>query len=151
MARKNKNKKWIIGGIVIAAAIIAISFLSLGKNAVYFYTPEEAVLQAKTLIKKDIKVGGMVQPGSQKWNPAGLNLEFILTDFEGHNINIKHKGTPPDMFKEGSGVVVEGRINAAGDAMVSRNLMVKHSEEYKKPDTGHSIDKELIKESMLKK
>ena len=148
---RNKNKKWVIGGTVIGLAILVISFLTLGQNAVYFYTPAEAVLQAKRLQKDEIKVGGMVLPGSQKWIAANLDLQFTLTDFKGNEIHVKHKGTPPDMFKEGSGVVVEGRIDSAGGEMISRNLMVKHSEEYKKPDEGHSVDKKLIEDSMFKR
>jgi cytochrome c-type biogenesis protein CcmE len=54
------------------------------------------------------------------------------------------------MFKENSGVVVEGRIDAAGKKMVSQRLMVKHSEEYKKPDAHHSVDKELLEKSIFK-
>ena len=149
--QKRIATKWVIGGGIVLAAIIVMSLLSINANSVYFFTPDEAVAQASDLQEKKIKVGGMVQPGSRDWTPKDLDLKFTLTDFKGHDIKVAYKGTPPDMFKEGSGVVVEGHIAQDGKSFVAQTLLVKHSEEYKKPDEGHSYDKELIKESMLKK
>ena len=149
MAKKGK-KKWLIGVAIITAAIITISFASLQENLVYFYTPIEAVAKAADLSSQTIKVGGMVKPESVKWVPEQLSLNFVVTDTEGNDIEIKHTGTPPDMFKEGQGVVVEGRIDQAGKIMISKNLMVKHSEEYKKPDDHSTMNKALLEQSMFK-
>jgi cytochrome c-type biogenesis protein CcmE len=150
MANKGRAR-WIVGGVVIAGAIIGISFLNLGDNLIYFYTPSEAQAKAAELNEQTIKVGGMVLPGSVKWQPEGLSLDFMMTDLKGHNISVHHNGTPPDMFKEGQGVVVEGRISTDGQTLASRNLMVKHSEEYKKPGAEHSsMDKELLEKSLFK-
>lgn len=149
MAQKSASR-WIVGGIVIAAAIVAISFLNLGDNLVYFYTPDEAVAKAADLSGQNIKVGGMVKAGSVRWEPQALALNFTLTDLKGHEIEVAHKGTPPDMFKEASGVVVEGRLENAGRNIVSRNLLVKHSEEYKKAGDHSTMDKALIEKSLFK-
>ena len=149
MARKG-NKKWLIGGLIIAAAIITISFASLQENLVYFYTPSEAVAKAAELSSQTIKVGGMVKPDSVMWVAEQLSLNFVVTDLAGHEIDVKHKGTPPDMFKAGQGVVVEGRIDHAGKEMISKNLMVKHSEEYKKPDDHSTMNKALLEKSLFK-
>jgi cytochrome c-type biogenesis protein CcmE len=142
--------KWLIGGVVMAMAVAVISMLSLGDNVVYFYTPDEAFEKAGELQSKIIKVGGMVKAGTVEWQAEDLALSFIVTDFKDHEITVKHTGTPPDMFKENSGVVVEGRIASDGKSMTSHRLMVKHSEEYVTPDTNHSIDKELLKKSIFK-
>lgn len=149
MAKKSK-KKWLIGGIVIAASVITVSFASLQENLVYFYTPTEATAKAAELSAQTIKVGGLVKPDSVNWKPEELSLSFVITDPNGNDIDVKHKGTPPDMFKEGQGVVVEGRIDESGRTIISRNLMVKHSEEYKKPDDHSSMNKALIEQSMFK-
>ena len=149
MAKKN-NKKWLIGGLVIVAAIITISFASLQENLVYFYTPMEAVAKASELSSQTIKVGGMVKPASVKWVAEQLSLDFIVTDLEGHDIEVKHTGTPPDMFKEGQGVVIEGRIDQTGKNMIAKNLMVKHSEEYKKPTDHSTMNKALLEKSIFK-
>ena len=139
-----------MGGGVILVAALAIGNLKFGDNVVYFYTPDEAQAKAAEINTKTIKLGGMVKSGSVVWKPEQLALNFIVTDLKGHEIKVAHQGTPPDMFKEMSGVVVEGHIAADGQTMISQRLMVKHSEEYKKPDAQHSVDKQLLEKSMFK-
>ena len=69
---------------------------------------------------------------------------------KGSEIKISHNGTPPDMFKENQGVVVEGRLSPDGKSMVAKRLMVKHSEEYKKPEDHSTMNKALLEESIFK-
>jgi cytochrome c-type biogenesis protein CcmE len=150
MAKKS-NVRWIIGGVVIAGAIVGMSFLSLGDNLIYFYTPAEAYAKSIELEGQTIKVGGMVLSGTVHWQAEKNSLAFTMTDMDGHEIKVQHTGVPPDMFKEGQGVVVEGRLGDAGKSMVSHHLLVKHSEEYKKPGTDHkSMDKVLLEKSLFK-
>ena len=142
--------KWVVGGIVIGACIFVLSFLSLEQNSVYFYTPVEALAKAESLQKSEIRVGGMVKAGSVAWDRQSLHLRFVLSDLKGKEINVEHTGTPPDLFKENSGVVVEGRITGDGQHFRATKLMVKHSEEYKKPEGGHSMDRVLLEKSLFK-
>jgi cytochrome c-type biogenesis protein CcmE len=150
MKRKNGTVKWIVGACIIAGVVIGMSFLSLNDNLVYFYTTGEATAQAETLATKNIKVGGMVKPGSVQWEPEKLALNFVITDLKEHEIVVNHRGTPPDMFKENQGVVVEGKIDPTGKSMTSKHLMVKHSEEYKKPGDHSTMDKALLERSIFK-
>ncbi len=150
MAVKKKNTHLIIGGIVIVGAIIALSVLQLGEDVVYFYTPEEASLKAATLQGKTIKVGGMVKVGSVNWQAENLDLNFVISNLKGTEIAIAHKGTPPDLFKEGSGVVVSGLISDDGKSIKSDRLMVKHSEEYRAPTDDANMDHMLLKQSLFK-
>ena len=147
---KQSYLKWIIGLAVIIVAGAAISMLNFGDNIVYFYTPKEALEKSPELSVKTIKVGGMVKSGSVDWKPEDISLAFTLTDMKGSEINITHSGTPPDMFKENQGVVVEGKISQDGSAMIAQRLMVKHSEEYKKPDDHSTMNKALLEESIFK-
>lgn len=151
MARKSKSTKWLIGIGIIAAAVIAIASTQLSSNVVYFFTPEEAYAKAAEISGQNIKIGGMVVPGSVVWKAEALDLSFTISDLKNHEIRVSHKGTPPDMFKEGQGVVVEGNLAPDGKSMASRKLMVKHSEEYKKPGshTG-DLNKELLEKSLFK-
>jgi cytochrome c-type biogenesis protein CcmE len=144
------NSKWIVGGLIIAGAVVAMSFLQLGESVVYFYTPQEALAKSNEISAKTVKIGGLVVPGSVDWKPKELALNFTISDNAGHDIRIAHKGTPPDMFKEGQGVVVEGKISADGKQMQSKQLLVKHSEEYKPPTDEKSINTELLEKSMFK-
>jgi cytochrome c-type biogenesis protein CcmE len=148
--KRSRSKKWIIGISVIAVAVIAIALTQLSSNVVYFYTPDEAQAKAAEIGDKTIKVGGMVLVGSVVWEAQNLDLKFKISDLKGHEISVRHKGTPPDMFKEGQGVVVEGTLASNGSEMNSRKLMVKHSEEYKKPGShSESINKELLEKSIF--
>ncbi len=145
-----KSKKWLFGILLIGVALVGISFLQLGDNLVYFYTPVEATAKAKELSNKDIRVGAMVKAGTVKWDDSKLNLSFVMTDMKQTEIQVSHRGTAPDMFKEGQGVVVEGRISDDGAHMTSKNLFVKHSEEYKKPDDHSSMNTEYLQKSLFK-
>ena len=148
--KRSKSAKWLIGIGIITAAVVAIAMTQLSSNVVYFYTPDEAQAKSMDIGQQTIKVGGMVVPGSVDWRAEQLDLAFTISDLKGHEIRVKHKGTPPDMFKEGQGVVVEGTLASAGREMTSRKLMVKHSEEYKKPgDHAGSINKELLEKSLF--
>ena len=151
MNKKSNRFKWTVGILIIAAAIGLIATTQLSSNVVYFYTPDEAYAKAAEISGITIKVGGMVLPGSVVWQAENLDLAFTISDLKGHEIKVSHKGTPPDMFKEGQGVVVEGLLLADGKAMTSRRLMVKHSEEYKKPgDHAGTPNKELLEKSIFK-
>ena len=151
MKKKSNRFKWTVGILIIAAAIGLIATTQLSSNVVYFYTPDEAYAKASEISGSTMKVGGMVVPGSVVWKPESLDLGFLISDLKGHEINVSHKGTPPDMFKEGQGVVVEGLLSADGKNMSSRRLMVKHSEEYKKPgDHAGTPNKELLEKSIFK-
>lgn len=147
---KVRTKRLIVGGILVGGALTLIAFLQFGENVVYFYTPDEAKQNAEKLSQSLIRLGGMVQPGSVQWQAENLDLRFIVTDFRGNDVRVVHRGAPPDMFKEGQGVVVEGRLAADGSSIQSRKLMVKHSEEYKKPGDHSKIDRELLEKSMFK-
>lgn len=142
--------KWIIGFGVIALTILSVTMLNFGDSMVYFYTPKEVVTKKNEMLNKPLMIGAMVKQGTVSWVPEDLQLDFTLTDFKGHEIPVKHKGVKPDMFKENTGVVVEGRFNPDGTIFSAKKLIVKHSEEYKIPEKGNSIDKELLEKSIFK-
>jgi cytochrome c-type biogenesis protein CcmE len=145
-----KQLRLVIGISIILLTIIALSFLKLGGNIVYFYTPSEAYAEGVKIQDKVIRIGGMVQENSREWDGDNLNLSFQLTDYKGHDIMVDYIGSPPDLFKEGQGVVVEGYYQHDAKKFAAKKLMVKHSEEYQMPDAEHSIDKELLQKSIFK-
>jgi cytochrome c-type biogenesis protein CcmE len=148
--RNNSKFKLLLGAGILCIAGLMIYNLQLGDSLVLFYTPAEAVTQSASIEKKRIRVGAMVKQGTVKWNAETLELDFILSDLRETDISVRYKGTPPDMFKEGAGVVVEGRISNDGKSMTSDHLLVKHSEEYKKPGDHARLDPEAIKQEILK-
>jgi len=147
---KEKKKKWVIGGLLIFLTVVFLSLYSIQNNSVYFYTPKEAQAKAAELTEKEIRVGGMVKVNSVAWEPQKLSVKFTLSDLKGVEMQVSYKGAPPDMFKEGSGVVVEGYIKKDGKKFSARNLLVKHSEEYRIPDEHGKDNHALLQNSIIK-
>jgi len=134
--------KFIVGGAVIAGALAYMIYAGVTQSAVYFVTPAE--LRAAAVPGKAYRLGGMVVPGSLKWEARALDLSFTLSDGTA-TVPVRHKGTPPDLFAEGRGAVVEGSWTADGYFKASL-IMAKHSEEYKAPHDGAQAGyQELIK------
>jgi cytochrome c-type biogenesis protein CcmE len=134
--------KFIIGGLVIVAALGYMIWAGVTQSAVYFVTPSE--LQQAPVPGKAYRLGGLVMPGSLRWEPRTLDLAFTVSDGKA-TVPVRHKGAPPDLFGEGRGAVVEGQWTADGYFKASL-IMAKHSEEYKAPhDTKEAQSKLLIK------
>ena len=140
------KKSWLIGGAVIIVAVFAwMLFGGLEKNVVFFLTPKELLAKGPDGVGVPVRLGGQVKPGSMSWDPKSLDLQFTVTDGE-KEIPVHSTGAPPQMFRDGMGVVVEGRVNNAGFFQAT-NLMVKHSNEYRAPKPGeeaHEKYKTLI-------
>jgi len=138
--------------IAVAVVVIlgAFGFLLYGgidKNVVFFLTPEELLARGTSAYDVPVRLGGLVQPGSVKWDAEKLDLRFVVMDSGGQAVNVHSSGAPPQMFRDGMGVVVEGRYHKSG-VFESTNLMVKHSNEYRKPEHGErpsEMYKSLVK------
>jgi len=138
----SRHGKFIAGGLVIVAAIGYLVWAGVSRSVVYFVTPSE--LLAAPAAGKTYRLGGLVQPGSLKWEPKTLDLSFTLSDGRA-NVAVKHRGAPPDLFAEGRGAVVEGSWTPDGYFKASL-ILAKHSEEYKAPHDGAEPGyKELMK------
>jgi cytochrome c-type biogenesis protein CcmE len=139
-----RHAKFFVGGAVILAALAYMIYAGVTQSAVYFVTPSE--LQAAPVSGKAYRLGGMVVPGTMKWEPRTLDLTFSLSDGK-TTVPVRHKGTPPDLFGEGRGAVVEGSWTPDG-YFKSNLIMAKHSEEYKAPhdaETAARDTKEMMK------
>ena len=131
-----KKSKW---GALAAVGVLVIAFGwliygGLDSNVVYFLTPKELLAKGAEGYDKPMRLGGQVKPGSVVWDDQKLDLRFAVTDGTGE-IAVHSKGAPPQMFKDGQGVVVEGRYGPDG-VFKSTSVMVKHSNEYKAPAKG---------------
>ena len=126
-------------GIAVALAAILATFAYLvyggiGENLVYFLTPEELVARGDEAYDVPVRLGGQVVPGSVVWNAEAVDLKFAISD-GAKTIPVHSSGAPPQMFRDGIGVVVEGRYHRAG-TFESTSVMVKHSNEYRAPKPG---------------
>jgi len=143
------KRTWILAGVVVILAVFAwLLFGGLQKNVVFFLTPQELLAKGNEGVGVPVRLGGQVKPGSLKWDAKALDLRFTVTD-GAREIPVHSTGAPPQMFREGMGVIVEGRVGAGG-VFDATNLMVKHSNEYRAPKPGeeaHEKYKTLIKQS----
>jgi len=138
--------KFVIGGAVILAVIVALSLQELQKMTVFFYTPAEVLLSPAEFEDKTIRIGALVQQGSVDWNAQAIQLSFKITEDGKKSIPVYYAGVKPDLFREGQGVVVEGKMN--GLRFEASQLLVKHSEEYT-VETEHKKSKEEYYKSIL--
>jgi len=139
----------IVGVVIILAAFGFLLYGGIDKNVVFFLTPQELLARGTAAYDVPIRLGGLVQPGSVKWDAEKLDLRFVVMDSGGQAVNVHSSGAPPQMFRDGMGVVVEGRYHRNG-VFESTSLMVKHSNEYRKPEHGErpqEMYKSLVKGS----
>ena len=137
----------VVGVVIILAAFGFLLYGGIDKNVVFFLTPNELLARGTEAYDVPVRLGGLVQPGSVKWDADKLDLRFVVMDSGGQSINVHSSGAPPQMFRDGMGVVVEGRYHRSG-VFESTNLMVKHSNEYRKPEHGErpqQMYKSLVK------
>jgi cytochrome c-type biogenesis protein CcmE len=146
---KGRRLKYVVAGVIVVAALLGLIYSGVKESMVYFYTPSELNQQKDRVQGKSLRVGGMVVDGSIRWDAQNLLLTFQLTDGQGM-VFVRHRGTAPDLFKEGAGAVVEGTWTPEG-YFRSSNIMAKHSEEYKPPVHPETLEekKELFR-SILK-
>jgi cytochrome c-type biogenesis protein CcmE len=125
----------LVGVVVILSGFGYLVSGGIGENLVYFLTPGELLERGSDIYDRPVRLGGQVQPGTVEWDAHALDLRFTLQDETGH-VTVRSRKAPPQMFREGMGVVVEGRYTRDG-VFESTNLMVKHSNEYRAPEEGH--------------
>ena len=139
-------------GLVLAAVVVLAGFGYLvaggiSDNLVYFVTPGELLAKGSAAYDRPIRLGGQVMPGTVQWDADRLDLRFVLQDEDGR-VEVRSRRAPPQMFREGQGVIVEGKYTRAG-VFESSNLMVKHSNEYRPPADGHPKPEEMYR-SLIK-
>ena len=147
-APRPKRTLFIGGAVVLVAAFAWLLYGGLDKNVVFFLTPTELLSKGQQGVDVPVRLGGQVKPGSLKWDEKSLELRFAVVDTGGKGeIAVQSRGQPPQMFREGMGVVLEGRYGRDG-VFQCTSLMVKHSNEYRAPKAGErpsEMYKSLIK------
>jgi cytochrome c-type biogenesis protein CcmE len=136
---KSRHKKLMVivlglAGLGIAAALILNAFQS---NLVFFFSPTQ-VARGEAPTDRAFRIGGLVESGSVKREADGLTVRFVVTD-TAKSMNVVYKGILPDLFKEGKGVVAEGKLGADGSCTASQ-VLAKHDENYMPPEAAHALE-----------
>ncbi|MFL6848006.1 MAG: cytochrome c maturation protein CcmE [Sphingomicrobium sp.] len=143
---KRKNQRLVLVGAAIAAVLIAVllAMWGLREKASYFYTPAD-IAAGKAAAGQAMRLGGMVEKGSVQRDRDGVTVRFIVTDGQSR-LPVEYRGIVPDLFREGSGVVAEGRLERS--RFVADTILAKHDERYMPPGNlkaEHRAGKTLAK------
>ena len=141
MSPENRNRFVAVVALVLAAgALGTIAFGKMGENLVYYWSPTQLLAQGDKAIGPTIRLGGMVKAGTIAWNANKTHLDFQVADgkeAEAKVVQVSSDEIPPQMFREGIGVVVEGTYDKSNVFRTTR-LMVNHSNEYRPPKAGET-------------
>ncbi len=142
----SKRNVAILVAVVLVATFGWLLYGGLNKNVVFFLTPKELLAKGSRAYNVPVRLGGLVMPGSVKWDEKTLDLMFRVTD-DTDTVLVHEVGAPPQMFQPGIGVVVEGKYGH-DNVFQATNLLVKHSNQYHPPKPGEKPEemyKTLIK------
>ena len=121
------SRRRLVVAIVVLIAGFGFLLLNLGNSTVYFRTADEAVAMKNQLGTQRFRIEGVVLPGSI--HTVGQTVDFTIAGPKGTPVNVAHTGDQPQLFKDATPVVLEGRWQ--GDHFASDRIMIKHSEDYK--------------------
>lgn len=136
MTRKRKRLYAVlalVAGLGVATALVLSAF---SDNLVFFHSPSD-VVEKHLPADKRFRIGGLVQQGSVKRD--GLLTEFEVTDMR-HTIAVRYTGLMPDLFREGQGVVADGRLDGQG-RFIASEVLAKHDENYMPPEVAEALKK----------
>ena len=142
MKPRHKRLAAIALGVVALGIATALVLVAFQKNLVFFFTPSQ-VAANEAPQGKTFRIGGMVVAGSVK--REGVEVRFQVTD-TARTIPVVYRGPLPDLFREGKGVVAQGRIGADG-VFQAREVLAKHDENYMPPEAAHALEKAQLEKS----
>ena len=135
LSPRQKRAAIIVGGLAalgIAAALLLNAFQS---NLVFFFTPSQ-IAAGEAPQGRTFRVGGMVKVDTVKRD--NLTVQFVVTD-TAKEVPVRYTGILPDLFREGKGVVAQGKLGADG-LFVASEVLAKHDENYMPPEAQHAVD-----------
>ena len=132
-AARYKRLFWITSLLVVFSSTVYAVIKAFEENLVFFYTPAQ-ILNGEAPSNRAIRLGGMVKRGSLVREENSLKINFKVIDENNTYIPVTYTGVVPDLFKEGKGVVAQGKI--VDGVFVSTEILAKHDEDYMPPNLG---------------
>lgn len=128
----------IVGVLAVLGLAVGLLLFALQQNINYFFTPQQ-IAAGEAPVGANMRVGGLVVPGSVIRNNETLDVTFDLTDGQGR-FSVHYHGILPDLFREGQGIVANGVLVAA-DRFEADEVLAKHDEEYMPPEVQDALEK----------
>ena len=135
MKPRHKRAAIIVGSLIAISVAAVLILNALNSNIALYVTPSE-VAAGKSPAGQVFRIGGMVKDGSVKRD--GLTVNFVITDMA-KDIPVAYTGILPDLFKEGKGAVIQGRLDPSGK-FVASEVLAKHDENYMPPEAKHALE-----------
>ena len=142
MKPRHKRAAIIIGGVAAVAVAAYFVLNAFNSSLVFFFTPSQ-VAKGEAPVNRGFRVGGMVKEGTVKRD--NLTVSFIVTDTV-KEVPVSYTGILPDLFREGKGVVAQGKLNDAGQFSATE-VLAKHDENYMPPEAQHAMDQAQIEKA----
>lgn len=136
MSPRQKRVAWVVGGLVILAAAVALVLNAFQSNLVFFFTPSQ-IMAKEAPIDRTFRLGGLVVKGSV--HRDGVQVNFQVTDTF-RAVPVRYQGILPDLFKEGKGVVAQGKLGPDG-VFVAQEVLAKHDENYMPPEAAEALQR----------
>ena len=135
-----RQKRFMLAGVVLGGAAVAVTLVlnAFNSNLVFFYSPTD-VQQHKAPQDRTFRLGGLVEEGSVKRQPDGVTVRFAVTD-TAKVIPVEYRGILPDLFKEGKGVVAQGKLEPDG-IFRAQEVLAKHDENYMPPEAANAVER----------
>jgi cytochrome c-type biogenesis protein CcmE len=133
MNPKRKSRLYLAVFLLVAVSgTTAMLMVALEQNINMFYPPEE-VVNGTAPLDHTIRAGGMVRDGTVRRDPDSLEVQFTITDYNGSDFVVSYTGILPDLFREGQGILVEGKLHSDG-MFLAHEVLAKHDENYMPPE-----------------
>ncbi len=136
MKPRHKRLAMIGGGIAALGIAAALVLNAFNRNLVFFFTPTQ-VAANEAPQGRTFRIGGLVAPGSVKRQPDGVTVQFVVTD-TAKDLVVAYRGILPDLFREGKGVVTQGRLSGDG-VFQATEVLAKHDENYMPPEAAAAL------------
>lgn len=138
MKPRQKRAVYIIVAIAAVGLAVGLVLNALKDNVSLYFTPTQ-VFNKEAPVDRSFRIGGLVEEGSIQREKDGLTVRFMITDLK-QKLPVVYKGILPDLFKEGKGVVAQGKMEADG-VMHASEVLAKHDENYMPPEAKDALDK----------
>ena len=137
MSPKQKQRFIIVSLLVVGLGIgVTLVLMALNENINLFYTPSQ-VTAGEVPADEYFRIGGMVTDGSLEKVEGALMVRFKLNDSV-EEVQLEYSGILPDLFREGQGIIAEGKLNSEG-IFIAKQVLAKHDENYMPPEVEHAL------------
>ena len=137
MKPRTKRAALIVGGLAVLAGAATLVLNAFNSNLVFFFSPTQ-VFADEAPRDRSFRIGGLVEEGSVQREPQGLTIRFAVTD-RAQKIPVTYTGLLPDLFKEGKGVVAQGKLGPDGIFRADQ-VLARHDENYMPPEAAHALE-----------